>query len=270
MMFRTSSPPHSSLHDRAIDHHLHPSPNHSPLSSSKIMDHDRHSNKEQPLLSPYTVIIGRGNACKQNTGNQRLETHAKRVLSDYEQAKGRNAKSRVVTSLIDHVHQMGGSFVRYNEKDGTYKEVGMRGAREKVGVVLRNLVGPMKYKSSCQSKVVARRERKAKDLKEDPDNKHPHKKSKRQSPSNSEESSSLSSPAVVLSRFTIPPKPLPAIPQGTNVVNSGGGVCLDSTVRELLSSEKILDIPAEDYKNDDESSSSGSPDEDSLESCWDD
>ena len=108
-------------------------------------------------ISPYSVLIGRGKACKDNVGNQRLEILAKTVLPQFADAADKDDKSKVVTYLIDSVHKNGGSFLKL--VNGEYVEANMRATREKVGVVLRNLVGPEKYRSSCKSKVAARRER---------------------------------------------------------------------------------------------------------------
>ena len=111
----------------------------------------------QPEISPYSVVIGRGKVCKENIGNQRLEVLARTKVQQFAEATTKDDKSKVVTFLVDTVHKNGGSFLKL--VDNKFVEVNMRGAREKVGVVLRNLVGPDKYRSSCKSKVVARRKR---------------------------------------------------------------------------------------------------------------
>ena len=108
-------------------------------------------------ISPYSVVIGRGKVCQEYIGNQRLEVLAKTKLQQFAEATSKDDKSKVVTFLVDTVHKNGGSFLKL--VDTGFVEVNMRGAREKVGVVLRNLVGPDKYRSSCKSKVVARRKR---------------------------------------------------------------------------------------------------------------
>ena len=251
--------------------------------SSKVLMYGCHDHQQS--ISPHSVIIGRRNSCRQHIGNQRLESLAKSMLSEYAQANGRNAKGRVVSALIDHVHSKGGDFVRYNEEDGTYRKVNIRAMREKVGVVLRNLVGPIKYKSSCQSKVVARRERKAQSTKKKQiEPQHLHDSEEQQSllsmpspdgvlsaikiPTQPQPKPllSLSSPADVLSLIVIPPRP-DSIPQGSHTRESHGAN-IDGADYELLSSEEILDIPFEDCDDeDDESSSAARLGEESLESC---
>ena len=230
-------------------------------TSTKPLNHDELLGHQS--ISPHSVIIGRGNSCRQHPGNQRLESLAKSMLSEYAQASGRNAKSRVVSALIDHVHSKGGEFVRYDEKNSTYTKVNMRGAREKVGVVLRNLVGPMKYKSSCQSKVVARRERKALSAQPQQQQTDGLEKKITQSsekisplpspaavrsnvsiPERPEPSLSLSSPAFVLSQIIIPPKPTPKAHEPN--ARDSRVTYLDNSVDALLSSHEIFDIQVED------------------------
>jgi hypothetical protein len=107
-------------------------------------------------LSPYSVIIGRQKACRDAVGNRRLQVLASTILPKYAQANSRPEKSKIVSSLVEMVKQAGGSFVKL--VDGKWLGADHHAAREKVGVVLRDLLHD-KYRSSTKSKVAARRQR---------------------------------------------------------------------------------------------------------------
>jgi hypothetical protein len=109
------------------------------------------------MVTPYTVVIGRGKQCQEFVGNKRLEVLAKNVLPQYVEAKDKEEKSKIVSFLVQSIKEAGGSFVRLMDKQRLEK-ADERIAREKVGVVLRNLLHD-KYRSSTKSKVVARRHR---------------------------------------------------------------------------------------------------------------
>jgi uncharacterized protein affecting Mg2+/Co2+ transport len=107
-------------------------------------------------LSPYSVIIGRQKACRDAVGNRRLQVLASTLLPKYAQANSRPEKSKIVSSLVGMIKQAGGSFVKL--VDGKWSGADQHAAREKVGVVLRDLLHD-KYRSSTKSKVAARRQR---------------------------------------------------------------------------------------------------------------
>jgi hypothetical protein len=114
------------------------------------------SSPTMSMLTPYTVVIGRGKKCHEFVGNKRLEVLAKTVLHRYAEADGRAEKGSVVSYLIRSVQDGGGTFVRMVDEDH-FEQANDRITREKVGVVLRNLLHD-KYRSSTKSKVATRRQ----------------------------------------------------------------------------------------------------------------
>jgi hypothetical protein len=134
------------------------SPPHSPVqqcSSPKKGFTNTLSAPTLSMLTPYSVVIGRGKKCQEFVGNKRLEVLAKTVLHQYAEANGREEKGSVVSYLIRSIKDGGGTFVRLVDDDH-FEEANDRITREKVGVVLRNLLHD-KYRSSTKSKVAARR-----------------------------------------------------------------------------------------------------------------
>lgn len=131
------------------------------VRSSAAVDcasHQSSSTFGPTVQSPYSVMIGRAKECRDSIGNRRLEVLAMALLSKYEHAASRGDKSRIVTTLVETVHNGGGSFVKV--VDGELRMATKQDAREKVGCILRNLLQDV-YRSSCKNKVAARRSRRS-------------------------------------------------------------------------------------------------------------
>jgi hypothetical protein len=108
--------------------------------------------------SMYSVTIGRGKLFTEAIGTRRLKVIASLFLAEYNDAKSQIAKASIITKIIDIVREACpvGAFVRY--EDGSWWEVSDAVAREKVGVVLRDLLHD-KYKSSTKAKSASRKNR---------------------------------------------------------------------------------------------------------------
>ena len=107
----------------------------------------------RPALSPYSVFVGRGNAAKNAVGNRRLTVLAKTKLAEYAKAETKNQKTEIVSSLLNTVRGAGGSFVKVI--NGKIQETNEHAAREKIGALLRDMLGE-KYRSSSKAKVMKR------------------------------------------------------------------------------------------------------------------
>ena len=89
--------------------------------------------------SPYSVLIGRGKACTEATGNKRLKVIVSTFLDEYSRAaESRIEKSIIVSKIIDMVRDATpqGAFVK--QEDGIWWEVSDHVARERVGSMLRD------------------------------------------------------------------------------------------------------------------------------------
>jgi hypothetical protein len=246
------------------------------------------SSPKNAMVTPYTVVIGRGKQCQEFVGNKRLEVLAKNVLPQYVEAKDKEEKSKIVSFLVRSIEEAGGSFVRLMDKQ-RLEIADERIAREKVGVVLRNLLHD-KYRSSTKSKVVARRNRKER-----------RRRNSAVSSSGSLSSSSSSS-AASSSRGRIASRPRSSQPyepslnqlllsceQILDQHGDGGNKPDKYTSSEPLSSdrllhdpsldqallfscEKILDLPGDDGDNERDDDAVPCIVEQNMDprSCWDD
>jgi hypothetical protein len=109
---------------------------------------------------PYSVVLGRGKV-NDYIGNRRLKVFASMNLHDYVAAKSRREKSYVVARVMETVQKCCGglgAFIRL--ENGVWYEVEDSMAREKIGVVFRDLSPAGQYKSSTKNKVERRRQRK--------------------------------------------------------------------------------------------------------------
>lgn len=104
--------------------------------------------------SPYTVVVGRGRFPQNNLGNRRLRVLASIYYKEYSEARNRRTKTEVVDKIFKSIQEAMGMFVRRGI-DGRWYKVDDTVAREKIGYVLRDLLGD-KYKSSSKSKVARR------------------------------------------------------------------------------------------------------------------
>eukprot|EP00980_Cylindrotheca_fusiformis_P031192 scaffold25948_cov117-Cylindrotheca_fusiformis.AAC.2 len=111
------------------------------------------------VLQPYSVRIGRGKACSEATGNQRLQVLASSFLDDYKKASTKIEKSVIVTKIVDTIQEACpvGAFVRY--QDGRWWEVDDFTARGKVGSTIRDLLSD-EYRSSSKAKFARRKRQK--------------------------------------------------------------------------------------------------------------
>ena len=102
---------------------------------------------------PFDVICARGKEAKNHPGNIRFRGMVEKAVSRYANASNRYEKSIVVSTIIETVRKesCGGGFVKRNEHDGRWYEVGDTLAREKVGQWLREKLH-VNYKSSTKAK----------------------------------------------------------------------------------------------------------------------
>ena len=115
--------------------------------------------------SPYSVLIGRGKACTEATGNKRLRVIVSTFLDEYSQAaESRIEKSIIVSKIIDMVRDATpqGAFIK--QEDGIWWEVSDHVARERVGSMLRDMLHAQ-YRSSSKSKLAKRKSQSMEDMK---------------------------------------------------------------------------------------------------------
>jgi hypothetical protein len=106
--------------------------------------------------SPDTVVLGKGNGPKVNTGNLRLKGLVVENLDDYVRGE-RREKIAIISNLIRHVRRANANscagFVKY--EDGHWWEATERDARVKVTALFRDCLHD-KYRSSSTNKVKRR------------------------------------------------------------------------------------------------------------------
>ena len=115
--------------------------------------------------SPYSVLIGRGKACTEATGNKRLKVIVSTFLDEYSQAaESRIEKTIIVSKIIDMVRDATprGAFIK--QEDGIWWEVSDHVARERVGSMLRDMLHEQ-YRSSSKSKLAKRKSQSMEDMK---------------------------------------------------------------------------------------------------------
>ncbi len=108
--------------------------------------------------SSYSVLIGRGKICSEAIGTRRLKVIASRYLEEYSTAHSQLDKAAVISKIVETIQEACpvGAFLKY--EDGGWWEVSDCAAREKVGVVLRDLLHEQ-YKSSTKSKSAMRKKK---------------------------------------------------------------------------------------------------------------
>jgi hypothetical protein len=107
--------------------------------------------------SKYSVVLGRGRACRKAEGNHHMGEIVKDACPKYSKATSKQAKSEIVTTVVNTIHMKcpdGAAFVRL--VNGRWNEVGEHVAREKVGYLFRELIHE-KYHSSTKSRMARRR-----------------------------------------------------------------------------------------------------------------
>lgn len=107
------------------------------------------------VVSPYTVLCGRGKECFESVGNRRFRVLVQCQLHRYSQADSKRAKSQIVSEIVEMVRSAGGAFVK--EKQGCWYEVGDVVAREKVGALFRDCLFT-RYRSASKCKVARRKQ----------------------------------------------------------------------------------------------------------------
>ena len=120
-----------------------------PVSKAK----KRMSANYSPSL--YSVMIGRGKVFTEAVGTRRLKVIASCFLAEYSAAKSQVDKASIITKIVHIVQEACpvGAFLKYEE--GSWWEVSDNAAREKVGVVLRDLLHDQ-YKSSTKARSASR------------------------------------------------------------------------------------------------------------------
>lgn len=98
----------------------------------------------------FNVICAKGAVAYNNAGNIRFRQIVKQYLGQYDTARGKNEKSKVVTAIIEDI-RIRGDFVKQDAKTGTSIPASNRLTREKVGQGLRDALHK-KYKSSAKAK----------------------------------------------------------------------------------------------------------------------
>ena len=97
------------------------------------------------------VICAKGKEATEHPGNKRFRAMVNMLANEYGNAKSRYEKTTLVNQIMDHVHIVGGTFVRYESISSEWFEVSESMAREKVGQRLREKNHAL-YKSSTKSK----------------------------------------------------------------------------------------------------------------------
>jgi hypothetical protein len=105
------------------------------------------------VVTPYTVLCGRGKDCFDSVGNRRFRILVQCQLGRYALAETKSAKSRIVSDIVELIRDSGGAFVK--EKEGRWYEVGDVVAREKVGSLIRDFLFT-RYRSASKCKVARR------------------------------------------------------------------------------------------------------------------
>ena len=99
----------------------------------------------------YDVICARGKFAWNHPGNKYFRSLIKKYQDQFGYAKTRLERTTVVTNIVDKIRSKGMGFVKQDEKDGHYWQIGDRLSREKVGTLLRDSQGT-RYSSSSQAK----------------------------------------------------------------------------------------------------------------------
>lgn len=110
---------------------------------------------------PFDVICCRGSGPKSHPGNKYFVTLVEQNCERYIQAKGKMAKSVIVSEILDVVRKNSpsGGFVKKNDV-GRYCETGDHLAREKIGQCFRDRLHT-RYSSSSKAKLQKRRHSKS-------------------------------------------------------------------------------------------------------------
>jgi hypothetical protein len=131
----------------------------SSISCSKWLEHSRSLGFHfTPVY--FDVICGRGKSAWNHTGNAFFRGLVKQATPAYSKVRTKAERSVIVSEIVDNIRSRRTGFVKKDEKDGEWIEVGDLLAREKVGQMLRNVLSS-KYRSSITSKKRRRRDAQA-------------------------------------------------------------------------------------------------------------
>jgi hypothetical protein len=110
----------------------------------------------QPAARPseYSIICGRGKGTLNHAGNRRFRDLTSTFIERYSRADSKAAKSVIVSTILDVIHQADGDFCQL--KRGVWVKTGDHYAREKVSALLRDFLHT-KYRSSAKAKVARRK-----------------------------------------------------------------------------------------------------------------
>eukprot|EP00934_Nitzschia_sp_Nitz4_P006744 Nitzschia sp. Nitz4//scaffold56_size114212//15959//16603//NITZ4_003934-RA/size114212-processed-gene-0.32-mRNA-1//1//CDS//3329554658//6734//frame0 len=105
--------------------------------------------------SRFDVLCSRGKLSWNHEGNVFFRKLVKLNAQRYETANSRLQRSVVVSALVDCIRSRATGFVKQEPKSGMWTEVGDELAREKVGQLMRNILGG--FRSSLKSKTAKRK-----------------------------------------------------------------------------------------------------------------
>eukprot|EP00934_Nitzschia_sp_Nitz4_P000852 Nitzschia sp. Nitz4//scaffold143_size57137//1905//2651//NITZ4_006504-RA/size57137-processed-gene-0.31-mRNA-1//1//CDS//3329536416//852//frame0 len=105
--------------------------------------------------SRFDVLCSRGKASWNHEGNVFFRKLVQLNAHRYDSSRCRLERSIVVSELVDCIRSRATGFVKKEQKSGMWIEVGDELAREKVGQMMRNLLGG--FRSSLKSKTAKRK-----------------------------------------------------------------------------------------------------------------
>jgi hypothetical protein len=85
----------------------------------------------------FDVLFGKGKALREHTGNVRANHLVAMYRPKYEHAD-KYEKTDIAKHLVNIIHESGGRFLKFEENDGIWVEVGHGMAREKISHIFRN------------------------------------------------------------------------------------------------------------------------------------
>jgi hypothetical protein len=87
--------------------------------------------------SCFDVLFGKGKALREHTGNVRANHLVAMHRSKYEQAD-KYEKTDIAKRLVNMIQESSGRFLKFDENEGCWVEVGPGKAREKISHIFRN------------------------------------------------------------------------------------------------------------------------------------
>ncbi|CAJ1926432.1 unnamed protein product [Cylindrotheca closterium] len=115
----------------------------SPVSSSNSQQQDTRQQGRLylPLLfepGNWDVICHNGREFQEHVGNSRFKLCIERNLDIYMNAGSRLERSTIITDIVTGIREGGGGFVRYDQAEMRWYDVGDKIARDKAGQALRD------------------------------------------------------------------------------------------------------------------------------------